>query len=118
MTDAAILNVAGIPRAASPRASPGAALRVRPHREIAKAHGADSLARADVLEDISNYARQYPRSRGNTHGGASVFSRGQSMLSSDDSGSRLTRSVDSIHPTTGEEITLYLDEMDRIEVVK
>jgi hypothetical protein len=24
----------------------------------------------------------------------------------------------SVHPTTGEEITLYLDEMDRIEVVR
>ncbi len=26
--------------------------------------------------------------------------------------------MDSIHPTTGEKMTLYLDEMDRIEVVK
>jgi hypothetical protein len=25
--------------------------------------------------------------------------------------------IDSIHPTTGEEITIYLDEMDNIEVV-
>ncbi|HUQ20545.1 MAG TPA: hypothetical protein VM099_13100 [Gemmatimonadaceae bacterium] len=25
--------------------------------------------------------------------------------------------IDSIHPTTGEEITIYLDEMDNVEVV-
>lgn len=25
--------------------------------------------------------------------------------------------IDSVHPTTGEEITIYLDEMDTVEVV-
>jgi hypothetical protein len=66
--------------------------------------------------------RQYDALEGAiTHGRRiSVFRRGTEYVVIPkrlwSEGSR--EAMDSIHPTTGEEMTLYLDEMDRIEVVK
>ena len=66
--------------------------------------------------------RQYDALEGAiTHGRRiSVFRRGTEYVVFPkrlwQEGSR--EAMDSIHPTTGEEMTLYLDEMDRIEVVK
>ena len=49
-----------------------------------------------------------------THADRRVFLTALYEASPDD----LYLELRCIHPTTGEEMTLYLDEMDRIEVVK